>query len=287
MAKEKNKKALGKGLGALFSDDIEQVLDYDKAKDSKNLSINEIVPNINQPRRVFNKAELKALEVSISEHGIIQPILVTKIDDAYMIVAGERRWRAAKNIGLKEVPVYIKELSARQIAEIALIENLQREDLNPIEEAMAYQSLIDEYDCRQEDIANLVGKSRSYITNTIRLLGLDKTTLKALSNKEISSAHGRTLLSVKNEKVRLDLLKKVIDEKLSVRELEKIISGLDSKKKKAKPQKDDGILALEKDLQAHFGTKINIKHGKKRGKIEIEYYGLDDLERVLELLNLN
>jgi ParB family chromosome partitioning protein len=286
----KPKRGLGKGLGALIPQEVERVLsDAPVAtKDVEIVKIDQITPNRNQPRKVFDPERLAALETSIKEHGVIQPILITKIADEYQIVAGERRWRAAKNIGLKTIPVVIKTLSDKEVAEIALIENLQREDLNPVEEGKAYQSLIKEFDFRQEDVAHLVGKSRSYITNTMRLLKLDTDTLDALNNKLISGGHGRTLLGVEDLSQRKILLEQVIEEGLSVREVEKIVSKI-SKEKIMKPLKvkSDEVLALEEKIASHFGTKIKIKHGSKRGKIEIEYYGDDDLDRILEMMKIN
>jgi ParB family chromosome partitioning protein len=286
----KPKRGLGKGLGALIPQEVERVLsDAPVAtKDVEIVKVDQITPNRNQPRKVFDPERLAALETSIKEHGVIQPILITKIADEYQIVAGERRWRAAKNIGLKTIPVVIKTLSDKEVAEIALIENLQREDLNPVEEGKAYQSLIKEFDFRQEDVAHLVGKSRSYITNTMRLLKLDTDTLDALNNKLISGGHGRTLLGVEDLSQRKILLEQVIEEGLSVREVEKIVSKI-SKEKILKPLKvkSDEVLALEEKIASHFGTKIKIKHGSKRGKIEIEYYGDDDLDRILEMMKIN
>lgn len=285
----KPKRGLGKGLGALIPQEIETVLKDApvSSKDVEIIKVNQITPNRNQPRKVFDPERLAALETSIKEHGVIQPILITKIDKEYQIVAGERRWRAAKNIGLKTIPVVIKNLTEKEVAEIALIENLQREDLNPVEEAIAYQSLIKEYNFRQEDLAHLVGKSRSYITNTLRLLKLDDDTLDALNNKSITSGHGRSLLSVEDLNKRKAMLAQVIKEGLSVREVEKLVAKL-SNENVMKPLKvkSDDVLALEEKIASHFGTKIKIKHGAKRGKIEIEYYGDDDLDRILEMMKI-
>lgn len=285
----KPKRGLGKGLGALIPQEVETVLKDAplSSKDVEIIKVNQITPNRNQPRKVFDPERLAALESSIKEHGVIQPILITKIEDEYQIVAGERRWRAAKNIGLKTIPVVIKSLTAKEVAEIALIENLQREDLNPVEEAIAYQSLIKEYNFRQEDLAHLVGKSRSYITNTLRLLKLDDDTLAALNDKSITSGHGRSLLSIEDLTKRKALLAQVIQEGLSVREVEKLVAKV-SLEKIMKPLKvkSDDVIALEDKIASHFGTKIKIKHGAKRGKIEIEYYGDDDLDRILGMMKI-
>lgn len=285
----KAKRGLGKGLGALIPQEVETVL-TDAPVDPKDVEIiliDQITPNRNQPRKVFDPEKLAALESSIKEHGVIQPILITKEDTGYQIVAGERRWRAAKNIGLKSIPVVVKSLTEKEVAEIALIENLQREDLNDIEEGMAYQSLIKEYNFTQEQVAHLVGKSRSYITNTMRLLKLDDLTIDALNDKKISGGHGRTLLSVSDLSLRKILLEQIINEGLSVREVERLASKM-TKEQKSKPLKvkSDDVLALEEKIASHFGTKIKIKHGQKRGKIEIEYYGDDDLDRILNMMRV-
>jgi len=285
----KAKRGLGKGLGALIPQEVETVL-TDAPVDPKDVEIiliDQITPNRNQPRKVFDPEKLAALESSIKEHGVIQPILITKEDTGYQIVAGERRWRAAKNIGLKSIPVVVKSLTEKEVAEIALIENLQREDLNDIEEGMAYQSLIKEYNFTQEQVAHLVGKSRSYITNTMRLLKLDDLTIDALNDKKISGGHGRTLLSVGDLSLRKILLEQIINEGLSVREVERLASKM-TKEQKSKPLKvkSDDVLALEEKIASHFGTKIKIKHGQKRGKIEIEYYGDDDLDRILNMMRV-
>lgn len=285
----KAKRGLGKGLGALIPQEVETVL-TDAPVDPKDVEIiliDQITPNRNQPRKVFDPEKLATLESSIKEHGVIQPILITKEDTGYQIVAGERRWRAAKNIGLKSIPVVVKSLTEKEVAEIALIENLQREDLNDIEEGMAYQSLIKEYNFTQEQVAHLVGKSRSYITNTMRLLKLDDLTIDALNDKKISGGHGRTLLSVGDLSLRKILLEQIINEGLSVREVERLASKM-TKEQKSKPLKvkSDDVLALEEKIASHFGTKIKIKHGQKRGKIEIEYYGDDDLDRILNMMRV-
>lgn len=285
----KPKRGLGKGLGALIPQEIENVL-TDAPIDQKDvevININQITPNRNQPRKIFDPERLAVLESSIKEHGVIQPILITKGDSGYQIVAGERRWRAAKNIGLKVIPVVIKDLSAKEVAEIALIENLQREDLNDIEEGLAYQDLIKDYKFTQEQVAHLVGKSRSHITNTMRLLKLDDETIKALNHKKISGGHGRTLLGISDIKQRKILLEQIIKESLSVREVEKAVAFISNpKEKKPLKVKSDDVIAIEELISGHFSTKIKIKHGPKRGKIEIEYYGDDDLDRILNVLNI-
>ncbi len=285
----KPKRGLGKGLGALIPQEVEQVLSDQpvESKDVEHILVNQITPNRNQPRKIFDPEKLAALETSIKEHGVIQPILITKEKSGYQIVAGERRWRAAKNLGLKRIPVVIKELTDREVAEIALIENLQREDLNDVEEGMAYQDLIKEYKFTQEQVAHLVGKSRSHITNTMRLLKLDEFTLEALNNKKISGGHGRALLGLTDLAKRKVLLEQIMLEGLSVREVERSVSKL-AKEVESKPLKvkSDDVLALEEKIASVFGTKIRIKHGAKKGKIEIEYYGDDDLDRILNMMQI-
>lgn len=285
----KPKRGLGKGLGALIPQDVETVL-MDGSVDAKEveiISIDEITPNKNQPRKFFDPEKLATLESSIKEHGVIQPILITKVENGYQIVAGERRWRAAKNAGLKTVPVVVKALSNKEIAEIALIENLQREDLNDIEEGLAYQDLIKEYKFTQEQVAHLVGKSRSHITNTMRLLKLDDKSINAINEKLITGGHGRALLALEDLGKRHLLLKQVIDESLSVREAERLVSKY-GKVVTSKPLKvkSDDVVALEEQIGHYFGTKISIKHGAKKGKIEIEYYGEDDLDRILSVMKI-
>lgn len=285
----KPKRGLGKGLGALIPQEVETVLMEQPIdqRDVEIISIDQITPNRNQPRKVFDPERLVALESSIEEHGVIQPILITKQGSTYQIVAGERRWRAAKNIGLKTLPVVVKDLTEKEVTEIALIENLQREDLNPIEEGFAYQELIKVYKFKQEDVAHLVGKSRSYITNTIRLLKLDEDSMTALNQKLISGGHGRALLSIEDLDYRKTILARVIDEGLSVREVERLVSTI-SKTIFSKPLKvkSDDVIALEEKIASYFGTKIKIKHGSKKGKIEIEYYGEDDLDRILDVMKI-
>lgn len=286
----KPKRGLGKGLGALIPQEVESVLADTPVdpKDVEVISIDHITPNRNQPRKVFDADKLFALETSIKEHGVIQPILISKNNDGYQIVAGERRWRAAKNIGLKTIPAVVKKLSQREIAEIALIENLQREDLTDVEEGMAYQDLIKEYKFTQEQLAHLVGKSRSHITNTMRLLKLDDSTLDALNNRKITGGHGRALLSLNDLSKRNLLLNQIIEEGLSVRDVERLVTKF-TKEIVNKPLKvkSEDVIALEDRIASHFGTKIRIKHGHKKGKIEIEYYGDEDLDRILAMMKIN
>lgn len=283
MAKAK----LGRGLGSLLDDSVAIPADDDSVTSIK---ITLIDPNKNQPRRSFDKEKLAALSESIREHGVIQPIILVKKGDRYKIVAGERRWRAAKKAGLKEIPAVIREYSDMEIAQIALIENLQREDLNPIEEALGYQTLINKFDMTQEAVSSTLGKSRSAIANSIRLLSLDDEVQSQLISGAISSGHARALLSVDDAELRSALLQSVTEKGLNVRQTEALAKQLSqkSRSKKPKPLSEETKAALEgieNDLGTYLGTKVRLIHNAKRGRIEIDYYGNEDLERILELIN--
>lgn len=279
------KKGLGKGLGTIFGEEKEQLIDESGILEVK---ITNVEPNKKQPRKTFDKEKLANLAKSIKEHGMIQPIIVTKNEDGrYSIVAGERRWRAAKLADFKTVPVVIKEYSDQTVAEIALIENLQREDLNPIEEAQGYKDLCDLYGLTQEDVSNKVGKSRSAIANSMRLLSLDANIQKRLINKEITEGHARAALSLEDKQLREFLINQVVENNLNVRQAEALAKQLErGPKKKKEPPKNNAykleLEKIEKKLSQNFGTKVKILHTEKKGKIEIEYYGNDDLERLLE-----
>jgi len=276
--------ALGKGLGALIPEDINN-----KEEAEKNLiSINLIRSNDEQPRKNFDDDKIAELAQSIKEHGIIQPIIVNKKDDYYIIVAGERRWRAAKLLGLKEVPVLVMDLSEKNILEISLIENIQRQDLNPIEEAIAYKKLLTDFNLTQEELSKRIGKSRVSITNTLRLMNLCDTVKQYLIDEVITEGHGRVLLSITNEKLQCELAQKVIDENLSVRDLERLIKSLNSEKKerKRKTELDPYYRDITERLQDYLGTKVSISNKNNKGKIEIEYYSNEDLQRILEIMNL-
>ncbi|KXZ40751.1 chromosome partitioning protein, ParB family [Alkalithermobacter thermoalcaliphilus JW-YL-7 = DSM 7308] len=277
------KNRLGKGLSALIPK-IESKLEGEITKrDIVNININEIYPNENQPRKLFDKEKIQMLSESIKRYGVLQPILVKKQENGYMIVAGERRFRASKMAGLKEMPCVIKELTQRDVAEIALIENLQREDLNAIEEALAYKSLIENYNVTQEEISEAVGKSRPHITNTIRLLNLDQRVIKLIENSEISPGHGKALLRIQDKNLQYEVAQNIIKNGLSVRETENIAKNISENKpaKINKKEKDPFILSIEEKLKDIFGTKVNILTGKKKGKIEIEYYDEKELENIL------
>lgn len=280
------KRGLGKGLSALIPETIEE----EEKKDSIELQIKDIHPNQYQPRKEFNQEKLQELAESIEEHGVIQPIVVSPLNEGYQIIVGERRWRAATICGLGTIPAVIKDFTQQEIMEIALIENLQREDLNSIEEANAYRQLMDEFSLTQDEVAQRLGKSRSFIANTLRLLSLPKDIQNLIKENKLSAGHGRALLSVKNRSVRENLVKKILEEKLSVRELENMVKdSKDNDRKSSQKQKKAAVkspilIELEESLQKSLGTKVNINNKNKRGKIEIEYYSNEDLERILEII---
>ncbi len=278
------KSALGKGLGALIPNDV-QVKENNKPTV---ISLNLIKNNDEQPRKAFDDEKIAELAQSIKEHGIIQPIILNKKDNYYVIVAGERRWRAAKMLGLKEVPAIVMELTDKDILEVSLIENIQRQDLNPIEEALAYKKLLSDFDLTQEELSKRVGKSRVAISNIIRLTGLSDTVKQYLIDEVITEGHGRALLAIEDSKVQCEIAQKVIDEKLSVRELERLIKFLKTEKKPKEKTRE--LNPYYKDvterLQNYFGTKVNISNKNNKGRIEIEYYSDEDLQRILEIINL-
>lgn len=279
-----NKKhGLGKGLGALIPEGV----DYPNDKEVSTVNINLIKANNLQPRKSFDEEKILQLAESIKEHGIIQPIVLKKENDIYIIVAGERRWRAAKSIGLKEIPSIIMELTDKQVLEISLIENIQREDLNPIEEAIAYKRLIEEFSLTQEVLSVRVGKSRTAITNTLRLLNLDSRVQDYLIDSVITEGHGRALLSILNKDFQYQMAQTIIDEGLSVREIERLIKNLD---KNPANNKKTGLNPFYSDirnkLEEHFGTKVSMSNKSNKGKIEIEYYSEDDLQRILDIINV-
>ncbi|WP_058486386.1 ParB/RepB/Spo0J family partition protein [Defluviitalea phaphyphila] len=275
------KRGLGKGLSALISD-IEQ--ETNTAKISM-IPINQIEPNKEQPRKNFDQNKMEELSNSIKEHGIIQPIIVKKQDNYYTIIAGERRWRAARMAGLKEVPVIINDYTQDKAIEVSLIENIQRQDLNPIEEAKAFEALINNFSLTQEEVSKRVGKSRSAIANTLRLLQLDEKIQELLINKELSEGHARALLTLKDKKTQLLVVEKILKNKLSVRETEKLIKNLLKTKKENKKKEISPIYKeIEEEIKNILGTKVQISKGKKKGKIEIEYYSNSDLERIFYLI---
>ena len=286
-------RGLGKGLEALFND--VEINAHESGHPSENqegilfLDINDIKPNSQQPRKNFPEEKIEELARSIETHGIIQPIMVRPSGEGYEIVAGERRWRAARKASLKQVPCIIRELSEEQNMLISIIENMQREDLNPMEEAEALNQMITKYGLTQEEVSKSVGKSRPYITNALRLLKLPEEVRELVMRGELTSGHARAIAGVEEEKNQIHLAKKVAKEGLSVRETEALAKkeneGSDKKKGKAKSRtKNREITDMEEELKTALGTKVAISHGTRRGKIEIEYYSRDELERLLELL---
>ncbi len=256
--------------------------------DTEYVKISLVEPNRDQPRKQFDEDALYELSDSIKQHGIIQPLIVIKKDDYYEIIAGERRWRAAKLAGLKEVPIIVKDYSELEIVEIALIENIQRENLNPIEEAMAYKKLLNEYNLKQDEIAERVSKSRTAVTNMLRLLKLNDKVQQMIIDEMISTGHARALLAIEDEEFQHQLALKIFDEKLSVREVEKIIKDIKNpKKEKIKQEviKNDFIYNdIQDKIHQVLGTKVNVKHKNNKGKIEIEYYSPEELEHIFDLL---
>ena len=292
------KRGLGAGLDNLIPDIGLDTTEETKGKAEKEnvsretlIPIIKIEPNRAQPRTRFDEDALQELADSIKQYGIIEPIVVQKRDNFYEIIAGERRWRAARMAGLKEVPVVIKEYSEDEIFTIALIENIQREDLNPIEEAVAYQKLIQELNLKQDEVAEKVSKSRTAITNSMRLLKLDIRVQQMLIDEMISEGHGRALLPITDPEEQFTLAMKVFDEKLSVRETEKLIKKIQEEKKAPAKQEEESkdvsfvYRSLEEKLKRSLGTKVEIKNkADNTGKIEIEYYSMDELERIVELM---
>ncbi len=280
---------LGKGLGALIPDEVES---KSKEKEKKNSStlipLNKIVNNADQPRKFFDSDNIAELAESIKNHGIIQPLILKKDGTKYTIIAGERRWRASKILGIKEVPAIVMDLSEKEILEVSLIENIQRQDLNPIEEALAYRKLIEDFKLTQQELSKRIGKSRVAISNTMRLINLDERVQQYLIESVISEGHGRALLSIENKDLQYEIAQRIIDENLSVREIERLIKDLFKKKNEIKKEIEQNpyINDIQNRLQDYFGTKVNINSKNKKGKIEIEYYSDDDLNRILELLNM-
>jgi len=284
------KKGLGKGLSALIpaKEVVEEVKNIKTAKADSMVDITKVEPNPNQPRRKFDEDALQELTDSVKQKGVIEPILVVDKNGHYMIVAGERRWRAAMNAGLKKVPVIVREYSDKEILEISIIENVQRENLNPIEEALSYKSLIEEFDMKQDQVAETVSKSRTAITNTMRLLKLSKKVQEMVMDNLISAGHARALLAVSGADKQLEIAERIMDERLSVREVEKIIKDL-SKPKKEKFEKDEKLEAiyrnLEEKMKISLGTKVSINaKDANKGKIEIEYFSSEELERISDVL---
>ena len=302
------KKGLGKGLGAIFGEDVVKENKEETEKKAKAeakaaeemdekgrilmLKLDLVQPNKEQPRKTFDEEKINELAESIKNYGVLQPLLVQKNDSFYEIIAGERRWRAAKAAGLKEVPAVLKEYSKQEAMEISLIENVQRADLNPIEEALGYRQLIDEFGLTQEEIAVRVAKSRTAITNTMRLLKLDEQIQNMLVQGVITSGHARALLSLEDTQMQLKAAKEILDKKLSVRETERLVKRLQkeaSGEKKEEKKKDETLALIYQDLEDRMksvmGTKVSIHNkDKNKGRIEIEHYSEAELERIVEMI---
>ncbi|HEK9100838.1 ParB/RepB/Spo0J family partition protein [Bacillus pfraonensis] len=278
-------KGLGRGINAFFPD-----LDVKEEEKIQEIALTELRPNPYQPRKSFQKEAIQELAASIKEHGILQPLIVRKSIKGYEIVAGERRYRAAKEAHLETVPTVVRELNEQQMMEFALLENLQREDLNPMEEALAYQMLMDELNVTQEQLAKRLGKSRPYIANYVRLLTLPSFVQEMIADGNLSMAHGRTLLTIKDEEQLKSLLKRIEKEGLNVRQLEQIVQQIHQRvsreTKKVKQERNIFFEERETLLREKFGTGVKIKETKKeKGKIEIEFFNKEDLNRILELLS--
>lgn len=277
-------KGLGRGLGALLGDFSEETLEPSAYRE---LPIYKVEPNPDQPRRDFDEEELQALADSISVHGVIQPLTVRELPSGYyQIIAGERRWRAARQAGLSEVPVVVIEADDKKAMELALIENLQRQDLNPVEEALGYQSLIDEYGLTQEETAASVGKSRPAVANALRLLSLCDEVLELLKTGAITAGHARAILTLKSEKKQLEAAKKIMALSLSVRQAETLCKNMG---KEPAPEKEvtfevNYVAECEKSLSKHLGRGVKIINGKRKGKFELEFYGEEDLQNLLDAL---
>ncbi|MEF2097584.1 ParB/RepB/Spo0J family partition protein [Bacillus sp. CFBP9009] len=278
-------KGLGKGLNALFNSG-----EISKDEIVREIKVRELRPNPYQPRKSFRLEAIEELKQSIMEHGILQPIIARESIKGYEIVAGERRYRAAKEAGLKTVPVVVRKLSEQQMMELAILENLQREDLNPIEEAVAYQTLLEKLEFTQEQLANRLGKSRPHIANHVRLLSLPEGIRRYISDGEISMGHGRALLGLKKKELLKPVVDKILKEGMNVRQLEQYIHQLnDTVSRETKPKKQEKkdifIKQRETSLRERLGTSVTIKQSKKKGKIEIEFFSKEDLERILNLID--
>ncbi|QKY71755.1 ParB/RepB/Spo0J family partition protein [Lentibacillus sp. CBA3610] len=274
-------KGLGKGINAFFPPELEE-----KGDDViQEVPVNECRPNPYQPRKTFHADAIEELKDSILEYGIVQPLIVRKSIKGYEIVVGERRFRAAKEAELETMPAVVKDLTDEKMMEVALLENLQREDLTAIEEAHAYQNLMNELGVTQDELSRRLGKSRSHIANIVRLLSLPDQVVAYINNGELSMGHGRALLGVKDKDKVIPLVNKIRNEKLNVRQVEQLIIQMNDKqpkKKKEKPKKDIFLQERESVLRERLGTSVSINKGKRKGKIEIEFYSNEDLERILE-----
>ena len=297
MAVKRN--GLGKGLDSLIPNKAEKTVKAEKKPEEKKeerksesgeilVKINQVEPNREQPRKEFDEDSLMELADSIKQFGILQPLLVQKKKDYYEIIAGERRWRAAKIAGIKEVPIIVKEYTNQEIVEISLIENIQRENLNPIEEAMAYKRLLEEFSLKQDEVAERVSKSRTAVTNSMRLLKLSPRVQQMIVDDMISTGHARALLAIDDEEQQYQMANRIFDEKLSVRETEKLVKALKNPKKEKKNQKIEHTFVydnIEEQMKNIIGTKVSVNpKANGKGKIEIEYYSEEELERIYDLI---
>lgn len=294
------KKGLGKGLDSLIADKVStkpaaKVEEKKKptsehAADAIMMDIAKVEPNREQPRKKFDEDALLELAESIKQFGVLQPLLVQERDDYYEIIAGERRWRAAKLAGIKKIPVIIKKLTAQEIMEISLIENIQREDLNPIEEALAYKRLLTEFNLKQDEVAERVSKSRTAVTNAMRLLKLNDKVQQMVIDEMLTTGHARALLGINDQEKQYELAQKIFDEKLSVRDTEKLVKSIQNEKKtnvrkEINPKLEAIYHNLEEQMKGILGTKVSINHkDEKKGKVEIEYYSQEELDRIIDLL---
>lgn len=292
---------LGKGLDSLIPDSgkvpesrkkvevVEKIVEKVVEKPAEiKVKINQIEPNRDQPRKQFDEEALQELADSIKQFGVLQPLIVQDKKKYYEIIAGERRWRAAKLAGLKEVPVIIRSMTDQQILEISLIENIQRENLNPIEEAIAYKRLLEEFELKQEEVAKRVSKSRTAVTNSMRLLKLDERVQQMLIDGMLSTGHARALLTIEDPQLQFDTATRIFNEKMSVRDVEKLVKNLGKEKPQKKekdPQQEAVFQDLEEKMKAALGTKVSInRKNNQKGKIEIEYYSMEELERLMEIM---
>ena len=290
------KKGLGKGLDSLITNKVEKPVVTDVGVDKENgavlVNISKVEPNREQPRKKFDEDALLELSESIKQFGVLQPLLVQDRTDYYEIIAGERRWRAAKLAGIKEVPVIIKNLTEQEIAEISLIENIQREDLNPIEEAQAYKRLLTEFNLKQDEVAERVSKSRTAVTNAMRLLKLGEKVQQMLIEDMLTTGHARALLAIEDEEKQYEVAQRIFDEKMNVRDTEKLVKNIQNEKNNPTSEKnkiDPQLIAVYRDLEEQMksilGTKVFINpKDEKKGKLEIEYYSQDELDRIIDLI---
>ena len=291
------KKGLGKGLDSLITDKVNKPVvqsapSTPKVNDAVMMNITKVEPNREQPRKKFDEDALLELSESIKQFGVLQPLLVQERDNYYEIIAGERRWRAAKLAGVKEVPVIVKKLTEQEIMEISLIENIQREDLNPIEEAQAYKRLLTEFNLKQDEVADRVSKSRTAVTNAMRLLKLNDKVQQMVIDEMLTTGHARALLGIDDQEKQYLVAQRIFDEKLSVRETEKLVKNIQNEKKntlegskKIDPQLEAVYRGLEEQMKSILGTKVFINpKDEKKGKLEIEYYSQEELDRIIDLI---